>query len=96
MATTSLLTSVMRINSPALLVSYNLGHGKGWRAPKPLLQEEKVEKMFAVTKDENLFIFAQINHLQNDFITQRTNVLLKFKGLFTRGLPQTYSITFYA
>ena len=69
MATTSLLTSVIRINSPALLVSYNLGHGKGQRAPKPLLQEEEAKKLFAVTKDENLFIFVQINHLQNDFIT---------------------------
>ena len=86
MATTSLLTSVIRINSPALLVSYNLGHRKGWRAPKPFLQEEKTKKLFAVTKDENLFIFAQIHHLQSDFIMKRTNVLLKFKGLFTRGL----------
>ena len=93
MATTSLLTSMIRINSPALLVSYNSGHGKGWRAPKPYLQEVEAKKLFAVTKDGNLFIFAQINHLQNDFVTQRTNVLLKFKGLFTRGLPQTYSVT---
>ena len=93
---TSLLTSVIRINSPALLVSYNLNHGKGRRAPKPLLQEEITKKLFALTKDENLLIFAQINHLQNDFITQKTSVLLKSKGLFTRGLPQTYSITFSA
>ena len=51
---------------------YNLSHAKGRRTPKPLLQREEAEKLFAVTKDENLFIFAQINHLQNDFITQRT------------------------
>ena len=84
---TSLLTSVIRINSPALLVFCILNHGEGRRAPKCLLQKEEAEKLFAITKDENLFIFAQIHHLQSDFITKRTNVLLKFKGLFTRGLP---------
>ena len=54
---------------------------------KPLQQKEEAEKLFAITKDENLFIFAQIHHLQSDFITQRTNVLLKFKGLVIWGLP---------
>ena len=95
-ATTSLLTSIIKINSPALLVSYNLGHGKGRRAMKPLQQKEEAEKLFAITKDENLFIFAQINHLQNDFITQKTSVLLKIQRTVHSGAPQTYSITFSA
>ena len=84
---TSLLTSVIRINSPALLVSYNLGHGKGRSAPKPLLQEEEAENLFVVTKDENLFIFAQINHLQNDFIMQKTSVHLKIQRIVHSGAP---------
>jgi len=56
LAATSLLTNVVRINSPTLLVPYGLIHGKDQRALKPLLQEEEAEKLFATTKDENLFI----------------------------------------
>ena len=86
-AATSLLTSVIRINSPALLVSYDLNHGKGRRARKPFLQKEEAERPFAITKDENLFIFAQIRHLRSDFITKRTNILVNSEDYLHGGSP---------
>ena len=55
---TSLLTSIVRIISLALLVPYGLIHGKDLRALMPLLQEEEAEKLFATTKDKNLFILC--------------------------------------
>ena len=54
---------------------------------KPLLQKEEAEKLFAVTKDENLFIFAQTRHLQSDFITKRTNILVNSEDYLLRGSP---------
>ena len=56
MAMASLLTAIIRIDSPAPLVFCDFGYEKGRKAPKPLLQKEEAEKLFAVTKDENLFI----------------------------------------
>ena len=51
-------------------------------------QKEEAKKLFAITKDENLFIFAQINHLQNGFIMQKTSVLLKIQRTVHSGPPK--------
>ena len=53
----------------------------------------RAEKLFAVTKVENLFIVAQIHRLQSDFITKRTNVFINTKDCSLGGSPTTYSIT---
>ena len=53
----------------------------------------RAEKLFAVMKFKNLFIFAQIHHLQSDFITKRTDVFINTKDCLHGGSPTTYSIT---
>ena len=40
-----------------------------------------------MTKDENLFVFAQIRHLQSDFITKRTNILVNSEDCLLGGFP---------
>ena len=46
---------------------------EGSEGIKPLLPKRgrRAEKLFAITKFENMFIFAQIHRLQSDFIMKR-------------------------
>ena len=56
-----------------------LDHEKNRKAPKTSSKKEETKKWFATTKDEDLFIFAQIHRLQNNIIMKRANVLLNSK-----------------
>ena len=61
--------------------------GRVGRHQNVFYKKEEAEKLFAVTKDENLFIFAQIHRLQSDFITKRTNILVNSEDCLLGGFP---------